>query len=151
MVMSSQDLEGRYNVAYRRNPNTAWRTIVEATIVVHLDAKEFFGLNETAANVWHALDGMADPGVLGARFGVDPEDVAAFCAELQELGLAEAVEENEVPASVPPGSEKQNSGDLQPEAVDPPRILWREEIRQVAASCAFNPGTNPLCNQVPFS
>ncbi len=149
--MSSRDLEGRYNVAYRRNPNTAWRTIVGATIVVHLDAKEFFGLNETAADVWHALDGTADPGVLGARFGVASGDVAAFCAELQELGLAEVVEENEAPPEVFPESKKPLPSDPQTVAVEPPRILWREEIRQVAASCAFLPAQNPLCTQVPFS
>jgi len=151
MVLSLQDLEGRYNVAYQRSANTAWRTIAGETIVVHLHAKEFFGLNETAADVWHALDGTADLGVLSARLGIPPAEAAAFCAELQGLGLVEAVGEDEAPSEVSPESEKPISGDPQTEVVDPPRIVWREEIRQVAASCAFSPGMNPLCTQVPFS
>ncbi len=136
---------------FQRSANTAWRTIVGETIVVHLHAKEFFGLNETAADLWNALDGTADLGVLSARFGIAPEEVAAFCAELQELGLVEVVEEDEAPAEVSPGSEKPLSGGPQNEVVDPPRIVWREEIRQVAASCAFESGANPLCTQVPSS
>ncbi len=151
MVMSLQDLEGHHNVAYQRSANTAWRTIVGETIVVHLDAKEFFGLNETAADVWQALDGTTDLGVLSARFGIAPVEVAAFCAELQELGLVEVVEEDEAPSEVSPESEKPLSGGSQTEVVDPPRIVWREEIRHVAASCAFLAGANPLCNQVPSS
>jgi hypothetical protein len=151
MVRSLQDLEGRDNVIYQRSANTAWRTIVGETIVVHLHAKEFFGLNETAADLWNALDGTADLGVLSARFGIPPAEVAAFCAELQELGLVEVVEEDEAPSEVSPGSEKPLSGGPQTEVVDPPRIVWREEIRQVASSCAFISGANPLCNQVPSS
>ena len=151
MVRSLQELEGRYNVIYQRSANTAWRTIVGETIVVHLHAKEFFGLNETAAAVWHALDGTADLGVLSAHFGIAPEEVAAFCAELQELGLVDVVEEDEAPSEVSPGSEKPLSGGPQTEVVDPPRIVWREEIHQVTASCAFLPATNPICNQAPSS
>ena len=151
MVRSLQELEGRYNMIYQRNANTAWRTIVGETIVVHLHAKEFFGLNETAADVWNALDGTADLGVLSARFGIAPVEVAAFCAELQELGLVEVVEEDEAPSEVSPESEKPLSGGPQTGGVDPPRIVWREEIRQVASSCAFTPALNPVCIQSPFS
>ena len=86
------------NVVYRRNANTAWRTIVGETIVVHLDAKEFFGLNETAADVWQALDGIVDLDDLSASFGFSPVEVAAFCAELRELGLAEVVEADDAGA-----------------------------------------------------
>ena len=139
------------NVVYRRNANTAWRTIVGETIVVHLDAKEFFGLNETAADVWQALDGTVDLDDLSASFGFSPVEVAAFCAELRELGLAEVVEKDGAQSEASSGPEKPPSGDQQTEAVDPPRIVWREEIRQVAQSCAFTPGLNPLCNQIPSS
>lgn len=138
-------------MVYQRSPNTAWRTIEGETIVVHLHAKEFFGLNEAAADVWNALDGTADLEVLSARFGIAPAEVAAFCAELHELGLVEVVDEDETSSEGSPGSDKPLSDCPRTEAVDPPRIVWREEIRVVAASCAFTPGTNPLCNQVPFT
>jgi len=138
-------------VVYRRNSNTAWRTIAGETIVVHLDAKEFFGLNESAAEVWNALDGTVDLGGLAARFGIDPGEVAAFCAELEKLGLVEGVEEDEAPSEVSPESEMPPPDGPQTVAADPPRIVWREEIQQVAASCAFTPALNPTCNQVPFS
>jgi len=148
-------------VAYQRSANTAWRTIVGETIVVHLEAKEFFGLNETAkeffglnetaADVWDALDGRTDLGVLSARFGIAPVEVAAFCAELQELGLVEVVEGDEAPSEISSEPEKPLSSDPKTEVVESPRIVWREEIRQVAASCAFTSGLNPICNQTPFS
>jgi hypothetical protein len=139
------------NVVFQRGADTAWRTIVGETIVVHLDAKEFFGLNETAADVWHALDGSADLEVISARFGIAPEDVATFCAELQKLGLVDVVDDGEAPSEDSPTSDSELAGDPRTEVVDSPRIVWREEIRQVAASCAFSPGMNPLCTQVPFS
>jgi len=78
-------------------------------------------------------------------------EVAAFCAELQELELVEVVGEDGAPTEVSPESEKPLSGGPTTEAVDPPRIVWREEIQQVAASCAFIDGQNPLCTQVPSS
>jgi len=139
------------DVVYQRGADTAWRAIVGETIVVHLQAKEFFGLNESAADVWNALDGTADLGVLSARFGIAPVEVAAFCAELEELGLVEVIEEDEAPSEISPESEQPRSVGPRTEAVDPPRIVWREEIRQVAQSCAFTPGLNPLCNQIPSS
>ena len=141
----------RTNVVYQRSADTAWRTIVGETIVVHLQAKEFFGLNETAAGVWNALDGTADVGALSAHLGVAQEELAAFCAELQELGLVEIVEEDEAPLEVSPKSEQPFTGGPRTKCADPPRIVWREEIQQVAASCAFLPGQNPLCIQVSFS
>ena len=139
------------NVVFRRGADTAWRTIVGETIVVHLDAKEFFGLNETAADVWHALDGTADHEALSARFGIAPEAVATFCAELEELGLVDVVDDREAASEDSPTSDSELADDPRTEVVDPPRIVWREEIRQVAVSCAFSPGMNPLCTQVPFS
>ena len=141
----------RSNVAYQRSPDTAWRTIIGETIVVHLQAKEFFGLNESAAVVWNALDGKTDVAALSARHGIAREDVAAFCTELQEVGLVEAVDNDEVPSEDSPKAGLAVTGCPENKTVDPPRIVWREEIQQVAATCAFLPAQNPLCTQVPMS
>lgn len=151
MVSSVRGFEGPYNVVYRRSSNTAWRTIVGETIVVHLDAKEFFGLNETAADVWNALDGAADTGALSSRFGIPPKDVEAFFVELRGVGLVDLVEDDTASSEVARDTETPIAGGMRTEGVDPPRIVWREEIRQVAATCAFLPGQNPLCVQVPMT
>ncbi len=139
------------DVIYQRGADTAWRTIVGETIVVHLGAKEFFGLNESGAQVWLALDGTADPGVLSARFGIAREDVESFCSELLTVGLVEVVNEARAPMEVSPASDKSNPRDSRGEDADPPCIVWREEIQHVAQTCAFLPAQNPLCNQVPTS
>ena len=136
-------------VVCQRGADTAWRTIVGETVVVHLRAKEFFGLNRTGADVWNALDGKTELGALAARFGIAPVDVVAFCAELRDLGLVEVVEEKKTRSEFSSKSEKPLSGGPQTGAVDPPRIAWREEMSRVAASCAFLPAQNPLCIQRP--
>jgi DNA-binding transcriptional MocR family regulator len=138
-------------VAYRRNSNTAWRKIAEETIVVHLDAKEFFGLNDSAAEIWNALDGTTDPKSLADQLKFNHDGVVAFCKELEEQGLVEGIEGDAAPSADAFESNEPPSADRIFEGVDPPRILWREKIQQVAASCAFLAGQNPLCNQVPIS
>jgi hypothetical protein len=145
------DGEVSSNVVYQRGAETAWRTIVGETIVVHLGAKEFFGLNEPAADVWLALDGTADLEALSSRLGIAEQGVASFCSELLALGLVEIVEEGDASSegsrtSAKPRFDGPPTGD-----VDPPCIVWREEMSQVAASCALIPATNPICNQAPES
>lgn len=151
MSETSIDLKGRSNVAYQRKSSTAWRTIAEETIVVDLTANEFFGLNETGAAVWNALDGSIGTGELAGGLGIDPKQVGDFCAELVALGLIETGEESGNGPDGVPAEKSPGSIGSRPEEAEPPRIVWREEIRQVAASCAFNPAVNPLCNQAPFS
>lgn len=151
MVETSHDIGGRSNLAYQRNANTAWRTIAGETIVVQLFSKEFFGLNETGADVWNALDGSVSLGDLADRLRIAPKDLAAFCAELAELELIEVVGDGALAPETAPAMAAPTSSGPQTDAAEPPRIVWREEIRQVAASCAFHPATNPVCNQAPFS
>ncbi len=128
-------------MVFRRNTHTAWRTVAGETIVVDLAAKEFFGLNETAAYLWNAFDGTVEAEELAECLGIALAEVAGFAAELQRMGLVEVGEKcGQGRTSVPV-----------PEVVELPCILWREEIRQIAASCAFTPALNPLCIQVPFS
>lgn len=105
-----------------------------------------YGLNESASFVWRTLESMADFDCMLQAMAIESpafgtEDIASFCDELVALNLLEATEpEERVPAAIEPLSN-----------LEPPRILWRETLDQVAASCAFLPAQNPLCNQVPFS
>lgn len=134
---------------YLRSRDTAWRTVADETIVIDLEAKLMYGLNETAAFVWHSIETLPDLRQL-ARLIAEGDEVSAadlevlerFCAELEGLGLLRRAEDHE--AGAPRPVEVRRPGDS-----SPPRILWREEVRRLAATCAFLPGMNPLCNQVP--
>ena len=132
---------------YRIGRRAAWRTVGDETIVLDLETKRMYGLNESAAFLWQTISTMEDfDSMLQAMtraespsFGA--EILAAFCDELVELGLMEEGR-SEQPVSVvidPPAD------------LEPPRILWQETLERVAASCAFLPGQNSLCNQVPVS
>lgn len=129
---------------FRLARQTAWRALAEETIVLDLETKRMYGLNESASFVWQTIEAMDDfEGMLramaGAALPFGVEELAAFCDELVALDLLEAAEpENRLPVAVEPLSD-----------LEPPKILWQETLEQVAASCAFLPGQNPLCNQVP--
>ena len=138
---------------YRRAGRTAWRKIAGETVVLDLEAKRMYGLNATAAFLWQILEAMPDAEAMERALvaGGDAEplgvrEIEAFLRELLDLGLVEAGEpeavasEGAAPAALEP-----------PASLEPPEILWQETVEQIAASCAFFPATNPLCNQVPFS
>ncbi len=138
---------------YRRARQAAWRTIAGETVLLDLERKRMYGLNPAAGRIWQALettDGAGDllrlvVGENDPTFG-EPE-VTAFLAELADLGLVEE-RSTEVADSehTPPMTE------LEPaEELEPPKILWREDVEQIAGTCAFFPSQNPLCDQVPFS
>ncbi len=141
---------------YRRARQTAWRTIAGETVLLDLEGKRMYGLNPTAAALWLALEtspGLeallaAATGGRQASFGAD--EIATFVAELVELGLAEKRSEEEPPAPVT-ARESSGAGAELPAELEPPAILWREEVEQIAGTCAFFPSANPLCDQVPFS
>ena len=136
---------------YRIARQTAWRTIADETIVLNLASKRIFGLNKSAAFIWQTVDtmdsfdsvleAMASGAPAGESLAFGVEEIASFCDELVAFDLLEAADPEETgPRSIEP-----------PAVLEPPRILWQETLERVAASCAFFPAQNPLCNQVPFS
>lgn len=120
-----------------------------------------YGLNPAAAAIWELLGQDRDVAglarVLGARQAgeiVSRDQVETFLRELLELTLVEAVEPAEDSGSAVEPTEDAGPATDPPDRRDlsePPKILWRETVEQVAASCAFFPATNPLCDQVPFA
>ncbi len=135
------------DVRYRRAEHTASRAIAGETILLDLRRKVMYGLNETAAFLWQALATGEDLDRLGrltadSEGSIDVSVLESFCEELSALGLVRPAEPGEPSSSVdvsPPGT------------LSPPRILWQEEVRQIAATCAFLPGENPICFQVPMT
>lgn len=143
----------------RRAAHTAWRQLADEAVLVDLTGHRMYGLNAAASFLWHALDGRCDASALARRMaggqevGDDlREKVDEFLAELSRLELTEPLvgspgERGPTAVRVPEVAEQ-----LAPPApVEAPAILWQEEIRQAAGTCAFLPGQNPLCNQVPQS
>ncbi len=139
---------------YRRSRQTAWRTIADETVLLDLEKKQMYGLNPAAAFVWQTLEAMEDvDGVLQAlsRYGATPAigraELEAFVEELLDLGLME-----EAAPAEPPAAAGDPPADLEaPADAEPPRILWHEEVEQIAGTCAFLPAMNPLCTQAPFA
>ena len=136
---------------YSRANHTAWRKVGEETLVVDLAGKTLFGLNPLAGWVWQQLDGVRSTAGL-ASFSADyPEldlrQLETFLQALEAHGLVVAQTSPSSEADADAGT----SLEPPPEASDPPAITWREAIQQAAATCAFLPGQNPLCNAAPFS
>ncbi len=150
-------------VRYRRAQQTAWRTIADETVLLNLEHKRMYGLNPAAATVWQALDAADDLGELlrmaagEGRPAFGEDEIATFLGELVALGLAE---ERRLTVA---GSGAGHAGTVEaldaaprpesgsPEELEPPAILWREDVEQIAGTCAMFPSTSPICNQVPFS
>ncbi len=138
---------------YRRAQQTAWRTIGGETILLDLEGKWMYGLNPTGAYLWSALETpecldrlwLAMTG--GRESAPAKEDVESFLGELVALGLAAEARSQ---APVAPDPRSPAVPEL-PAELEPPTILWREEVEQIAGTCAFFPSQNPLCDQVPFS
>jgi hypothetical protein len=140
------------DVKYRRTDHTAWRTIADETIVVDLEAAMMYGLSASAAFVWQAVESVGDLEELARLLGAKEArwqgvlaELRDFCEELTRLGLLRPAESADEPKPLP-------SGLRPPSPPSPPGILWQEKIELSAqASCAFLPGQNPLCIQVPGS
>ena len=146
-------------VKYRRARRTAWRAIAGETILLDLEHKRMAGLNPAAAALWLALESPASLDELSATTAgdggtaIDKRHISVFLEELVGLGLAE---------EQPPGPEacdprraevaRVTSPDPGPaDELDPPRVLWQEDVEQIAGTCAMFPSQNPICNQAPFS
>lgn len=127
--------------------HTAWRKLAGETVVLDLEGHCMFGFNETAAVVWSAL--VERPIPLHRQ---TPETVE-FLHRLVELGLAQVYEPGASPTAGEAELSAQGASEF-PEDLDfqsEPEILWQEKLEQAAATCAFLPGQNVLCGQVPFS
>ncbi len=138
---------------YRRARQTAWRTIAGETVLLDLAGKRMYGLSPTAAFIWLALETGTDSDRLlrAIRRGRDADfgsrEIETFLAELAARGLAEEVRD-----PVPEDRDQRPEVAPEPPAeLEAPAILWREEVEQIAGTCAFFPSTNPICNQAPFS
>lgn len=137
---------------YQRARHTAWRTIADETVLLDLARKRMYGLNPAAAYVWLGLDAASgldellpvSTGNGEPAFG--EREVMRFLDELVTLGLADQKPPTDTVAKVGPRPDLEST-----EQLEPPAILWREEVEQIAGTCAMLPSQNPLCTQVPFS
>jgi len=132
-----------------RAREVAWRVVAGEMVVVQLDRRMMYCLNGPAASLWQAMDDPVELDRLGEvleALATGAEQVGravrAFVGELLHEGLAMI---DGAPA--PPGYWDGGG------ATDPsdPRIAWRERMQGPNASCAFQPGQTPLCNQQPYN
>lgn len=123
----------------RRTEEVAWRWIDREMVVVHLTRHRMYALNEAGGRIWETMEVPLEDDRLAQLLG--DRATTAFLADLAGEGLLES--DGPLPApSVPP---------LAPDALPPPRIEWREEVRRFAGQCAFHPAESAICDQHPFS
>lgn len=145
---------------YQRATHVAWRRIDDEVILVDLAAKDMVGLNLSGGELWRLFEQPRDGQVLARAIAersdgaLLDEDVIAFIADLVDGRLLIVASG---PVAVPRGGASEEPSGAADEDVEiprlrePPRLLWREAVRQAAGTCAFLPGSGPLCNQAPFS
>ena len=137
---------------YRRARQTAWRTIADETVLLDLERKRMYGLNPAAARIWLALEAAENAGELlqmtvgEAKPSFGEDDVTAFLDQLASLKLIEALPRDAAEPVLDAEPLPVESEDL-----EPPKVLWQEEVEQIAGTCAMFPSTSPICDQAPFS
>jgi hypothetical protein len=124
----------------RRADNVAWRRIDQEVVVVHLTRRWMYSLNDPGGRIWEMLEtplvGDRLDGLLGDKAAV------AFLADLAAEGLVDC----DGLVLGPPETRPSIDGS------EPPRIVWREEVRRVAQrACSLLPAQNPLCLGDPHS
>lgn len=71
------------------NPDVVCSTLPEGGVLLDLDTKQYFALNQTGLSVWQWLeDGGSLPQLRSALDEAASADIDAFAAALIELGLA---------------------------------------------------------------
>jgi hypothetical protein len=133
---------------YARSAQTAWRRIVDETVVIDLHAKRMIALNASGGVVWEALSASSDLSEITAGLGADAETlIRRFVEELASEGLVEPV------VGAASAAETAAAAPIAVRVVPfvPPAITWREELLRFGGACNKNPDENPFCNQFPFS
>jgi hypothetical protein len=86
------------NRCFKPAPQTAWRRVDGEVVVLKLDTRAYYSINETGARIWELLaEGLPSGKVceaLAGEYGLAPEparrDVEEFTRGLLRLGLIEA-------------------------------------------------------------
>jgi hypothetical protein len=124
-----------------RAEGLAWRNVDGETVVIHLRRRWIFGLDDAGGELWAALSEPRSLEELRSMVGESPTVIDAvdrFVADLAGEGLVTS--EAELAA---------NGDDAEVVELHPPRILWREELRQFAGQCHLVFGQSHQCNQHP--
>jgi hypothetical protein len=124
----------------RRADDVAWRRIDQELVVVHLTRRWMYSLNDPGGRIWEMLEtpleGDRLDGLLGDKAAV------AFLADLAGEDLVDCDDLVLGPPETRPSIDDS----------EPPRIVWREEVRRVAQNgCSLLPAQNPLCIEDPSS
>ena len=91
------------NTRFRRSTRQVSTRLGEDTVVLHLEAEEYFQLNEVGSRIWELLETPRTVEELATQlhkeFEVSPQqlrtDLVAFLQRLLELDLVEVVSDGE--------------------------------------------------------
>lgn len=131
---------------YSRSKRTAFRRLGDQTVVIDLQGRVVYGLNESAGVIWDAVARPGDAAEVAEVFESAEEAtrveqaVARFLETLRSLGLVRPAE------NVPPPSSRP---DHHTTPFAQPEVLWHEPLTSFAQSCAMYGGSGEPCDSSP--
>lgn len=73
---------------YQKNPHVVTTELEDGAILLNLNTKYYYNLNETGLSIWQALDKTGDPEIIATKltgaYDVDRKQASAYLDELLE-------------------------------------------------------------------
>ena len=73
---------------YQKNPHVVTTELEDGAILLNLNTKYYYNLNETRLSIWQALDKTGDPEIIATKrtgaYDVDRKQASAYLDELLE-------------------------------------------------------------------
>ena len=80
---------------YHKNPHVVTTELEDGAILLNLNTKYYYNLNETGLSIWHALDASGDPETIAEKltdaYDIDRKQASAYLGvlldDLEKEGL----------------------------------------------------------------
>jgi len=73
---------------YHKNPHVVTTELEDGAILLDLNTKYYYNLNDTALSIWQALDESGDPEIIATKmtgsYDIDNKQASAYLDELLE-------------------------------------------------------------------
>ncbi len=74
--------------AYQKNPHVVTTELEDGAVLLNLNTKYYYNLNETGLSIWQALDESGDPETIATKltdsYDIDRRQASAYLGELLE-------------------------------------------------------------------
>ncbi len=139
----------------RRAAHVAWRRVGDETVLIHLETKRIYVLNQSGGFFWHSLDGAQESREFLDGLSLEeplPGDAAkqldVFFDQLESADLVDAAHASSDTSSKGSKGSKGGNGYPLPSFV-PPEMVWEEQLRNFGQSCGNIGGAGGACFSAP--